>query len=966
MAWTAEQNAEAEELLASPGVDEQTKASLRQKMLEFKESEASAVAKLPGVSAQSRSEVKAQSAQRRGLNPQLSGAQLGGYGAPTGVAALEQSEPFQKATIAGDDLAAAGKARWAKSDPLSFAESPSETALAGMPEQQRDSGGLQLRKKPGGGYETSSNLIERRLGQKKMSPLPGLETEGGLPSQTGDKALYRPPEFVPPNAPFSTILKSSRVEFEPTVDQFRASVAPQLGPRVLDLDENSSEYKAFADKQWAQKYDIASKAGFPITRKQYMNTDSWTGKAASALYTARDKAETTLTGIASGLTGGTGPEAIAALTGDTDQLREQNARNPLTNIVATFVGAFNPASAASRLTAGAKGLFPALGQTAKGAAVLGAGVGAVEGIGAGVGHTVGNIATGQEAIDEGSVAPAVTGALLGAPFGAAGHKLGELAGGAVRALRRNIPQLPVAEAAGVETSATSRLKAPPWMRGYIDEAQRLSEESAIGGTPKTAVQVAAEANAPKVARQAGSRDAAIKARHDAEKLSYQLDPQVRDLKITPKHGIAKIGEIIERKSDDLGDELMVSNVGPFQKMMNKAFTPMIMDPDAARVAAATDGGWVMQPDKAKSLGLLDKAVELTPNGRRMPFDPEQTARLGPAKGAVPPAGMEPQEVLGNKVIVMVPKKLSVAQLEEVIQHADELASVAKVGGNKPEAYGELMDAFRRDMHDLPVVGSLKGTKPVQLPRKTNGEPGEVVQGYAALRFRQSEELAGKQEQFERAGLPPRVGPRGWKSLEPSEKMKLEAELAKFGRRSPAKDKAMLEVVKDKTALKDVAGTRAFQELNTDGPGVPYLSKGSLAREALGALVPGRSLRLDPLMRKLAMSTDEASNLGFDPNSESESIRKSLRLPYQYGKRVAGKPTKFEKMLAEMSFRGFEKAMKNGDYAEAARLTRLKESIRAPHKAGLSAGLRGGGLGGRAAAVGNEEEKRRRKRKTGVY
>jgi hypothetical protein len=936
MAWSEEQYSRAKELVGTIE-DAGKRSSLQQGILKYEQSRSKELAASPETPPEQATALKVKGAQQRGMNPQVGAGAI----APTGIEALEQNETFQKGAVGGDDLAEAGRQRWAKEDPLSFAERPSETALGGMPAEPKEVG-VELKR---GGAGTTSRLIDReRSAGPKMAPLPKLETESGLPSQTGDKTLYRPPEFVPPNLPFSVAMKS-RIEFEPSVDQFRAAAGDKLGPRVFDLDENSPEYKAFADQQWAQKYDLATKAGLPITRHQYMNSDDWASKAMSTAISFRDRTESALMGVASGLSLGLGPEAIAAATGQTDELREQIARRPVENLVGNLVGAFNPASGAAHLTAA--GTKAGLGQGWKGAAKLGAAVGLAEGAGMGAGRAIGNLATGQEALDEGAILPGVLGAPLGAFGGAAGHGVSVLAGKAVNALRRARPALPVAEAAGVETSALSGVKPSPAIAGYMDEAAKLAEQG-LGGTAKTAVQVAAERNAPAVAKAAGSADSALKIKHDSAKLGYHLSPEGQELHPL-KNTVAKLGELIGRKSDSLGDPLPMVRSEPFKKVFHDAFTATLMDPDAARVAAATDGGWVMQMDKARELGLLERAVELTPNGRKLPFDPEATARFGPAgraAAAEAPAAAVPDT---GKVLVMVPKRVNAAQLEEIIKSVDEAADVAagaKASRTKPEAYGELMDAVRRDMHPF-KANHVSGTEPVKLAN------GETVQGYAALRYRQGQELGSKQESFARAGLPERVGSGGWRSLSPADKMKLESELAKFGRRSPAKDKALLGIVDDGYPLRQIAGTRAFQELSGGGDRVPYMSQGSLAREAAQGLLPGRSLRMDPLMRRLAMSADD--------RGQSEAIRKGLRLPSQYIKGGVSGPSRFEKMVADLSFRGFEKAFREGNDMEAGRITALRNAIKSPRRSGISLGLRGGGLGGRAAAVGGDAAKKRKKK-----
>lgn len=944
MAWNEEQYSRAKALVDSTE-DPGQKSALQQGILKYEQKRSGELAAGSDASPEEKASLKVKAAQQRGLNPQI------GVGAiqPTGLEALEKNETFQKANVSDNDLEFSGQQRWSDEEPLSFLKQPSDTALAGMPEQPKEVG-VHLARKPGGSLETTSSLVERERSKgPKMSPLPKLETEGGLPSQTGDKSLYRPPEFVPPNASFGAIVKGSRVEFEPSVDQFRAAMGQQLGPEVMDLDESSPQYKAFADQQWAQKYDIAARAGTPITRKQFMDTDSWTGKVASAAYAARDTAEAALVGAGAGMTFGFGPEAIAAGAGKTDDLREQQARHPIASLAGGLLGAFNPASGVAKL-GGMLNRTVGVAKTAKAAALAGAGVGIAEGIGTGAGHALGNVATGQDAVDSGTVMPAVAGGILGAGFGAGGHKLSELAGSAVKSLRKNVLPLPVAEAAFAETSAGSGLKPSLSMESDIAMASRLAEEG-IGGTAKTAVQVAAERNAPAVAREAGSVDAALKLKYDSAKLSYQLsDEGKRTLPL--KHGTAKLGQIIQRKTDALGDALPGADAKPFQKMLDSAFTPMLMDPDAARVAAATDGGWVMQIEKAKKLGLLDRAVELTPAGRKMPFDPDATARFGAARpGAPPPPGME--EKLRGKVLVMVPKKVDAAGMEQIIRGIDdaaERAAGAKISGTKPEDYGELMDAFRRDMQGF-RANHVKGTEPVQLPN------GETVEGYAALRYREGQEIGKKQALFHKAGLPKRVGPRGAASMTPEENEALQNQLAKFGRRSPAKDKALLELSKDNPhPLREIAGLRAYQEL-TGGPGsVPYLSEGSIGRKVLENLIPGRSLRLDPAMRAMALSVDEGAG-----REASEPIRQKLRLPGQYSKRHGGAPSRFEKMVADLNVRGFQNAYRSGDDAKAMSISAMQRQLTGYHPAGLSFGLRGGGLGGRAASLGAEEEKRRKRR-----
>lgn len=817
MPWSADEYEQAKELVDSIE-DPKQKSALQQGIKKFELEQSRSLSQDPEVDPEARGQLKVKAAQQSGLNPQFSPFGLGA--APTGIDALGKNELFT-----------GGQADR-------------------MPEQVET--GVHLARKAGGGFETTPK-VTRGAERPKLTPRitqADQETtlqapETGLPSATGANVLYRPPELMPKNLSFGKLM-GARVEFEPSVDQFRADMGPSLGPAIMALDENSAEYKAYADNLWMQKYDAAEKAGLPLVRKQYMNRDTWQEQVIGGKFgivAGRDAAEAMLMGLGNALSLGAIPSVAKAVTGGADEANEQATRNPIPRAVGTVAGAFSPLSLGRGLgglaTQGVTKLAPGLAGK-----YIGAGLGGALAGGAGAtfektvevgGSVLPNTVTGlfgedkkarlaagdaayakvKEYVDE-LPGTALTGAGLGAAGGVAGQALGGLAQKAVTALRegRYRSLLPAFERAGGQTSFFRGVKPTASMKQNIREATALS-----GGESLPAEVAAMKVKVP-MANQAASNKAANVNRIFQEKQAYFESPE--GMTHHPvKNTIAKVGELLNRGEDSLGEDLAFVNQLQMDKQYHKLFTPTLIDESGANTSIALNGGWKMSLDKAKKLGLLDNAVRL------------ESARNG-----------------GQRVLLMDPKELNASQLDQIVQSIDEAADVAAgstASGKAPKAYRELMDAVRDDIRQF-KPNRTTGYDPVKL---TNGQE---VYGWAAMRNRHAQLLGESEDTLQRLKLPQGIKPTGWADMSPKEKMAFEAFLAKAGKNPVGSEVPASHLANQAGVLPqyyDIAGTSAFLKLKGGQTSVGSASDRSLAIRVLSQLIPGYSLRMDQPMRALA-------------------------------------------------------------------------------------------------------------------
>lgn len=328
------------------------------------------------------------------------------------------------------------------------------------------------------------------------------------------KDLAAPPEFIPPTqataAPlgFFDIINRTRARLpenfpggtaqhfhEPGIDQFRAATAPLLGPKVLQLDESSEEYKTYADKLWKEEYAKAVAEGRPVVRESYKANIQPEDKAVHAyelglggLGAAAVGADKALAGVPSGMIShlGTGPtvddfgnviaeaDPAAKSTFKEDRANQQALTGafPLSSELGFGIGAMSPISpggiASSAAGGAARRIAPAVTEAMAASGVGRVATGAAHGaIGGAAAQGAGDLTSGNTEGMGGRMADA---AALGFPLGAGGAILGELAGAEGTRLRRESPLGSVPKEYG-DTSTLSGFKAGPRTEGLRDEAR---------------------------------------------------------------------------------------------------------------------------------------------------------------------------------------------------------------------------------------------------------------------------------------------------------------------------------------------------------------------------------------------------------------------------------------------------------------------------------------------------------------
>lgn len=866
MAWTSEDYEQAKGLVSEVS-DPHQRIALQERIKVYEQGEATRIGRDPeaaGVTPKVAQKARQKAAGQRAVNPQLSG--LGWMGAREGLDSLEHNDTFQ----------------------------------AGMPETPTDTGG-HIVTRPGGKREYTDRATKNgrdirhtpsaTMGDKQVDVAQvEAEDQASLPQASGHPQLYRPPELMPEHLDFATNMKA-RVEFEPSLDQFRADMGKALGARVMEMSEDSPEYKLYADSEWAKKYDQAKQAGIPLTRKAYMNHDSWQEQVASGAMEARDTAETALMGVGSGLSFGAIPAAAGALAertglepGGMADASEQQRRHPVASIGGNIVGAANPVSAVGKLGSLANAALPAAKSTVGGiarAGGIGAGIGGLgalfdttsrkfgEGIGKGdLGGTL------RGTTPEEVTGPLAQGAVLGGVLGAGGEAVSRGAGAAVRALRRGAQgeDLAIAERAGASTSAVGKVRGTPGIEQNIENSLR----SADNVTPED---LAVDKVKAPMANAGYQRSEKLIRDLGAENEAYNSSPEGKT-----QHPLAqlaqKLGEIVSLKQQG-GKALPLVKSEPFRRALGNAVDPVLVTEGEARALIQKEGGWLMEQGVAKELGLEARRPQ---EGRVPPIaGPSAVTAVDGKRGipATPPPA-------GKMVVVAIPRKVNAARLSQIVNDIDEAADVsagASASKKSSRVYKELTRAIRGDQGQW-KANAVTGTRPYRL------EDGREVRGLAALKARHAEQLGVLEGANERSGLP--SVPRGpWDKLKTSDKAKFEGTLAtagKGGTEGEAARRALAQQAGVLQELREIAGTKVVRSLRTGQDRQMRGLNSSFARTVAGELAPGTSIRLDPAMRRLALSADELSpdlrellaSMRRTPQSEGpDALRQGLGLRGQY-------------------------------------------------------------------------------------
>jgi hypothetical protein len=422
---------------------------------------------------------------------------------PEGMVALEQSPHFQDQAlrIEADETAdAAADARADRSAALGPEIAAAEEEFARVSEL------------PAGRQEIARVFPEEDLPvdpQEAVDLSNANETlrkayQTHLASASKDPTLYAPPEFMPEGDGSLDVLAAQQF-FEPGVDEFRSVRGPELAAQGIDpntLDENSDEYKRYADEKWRQVYARAAALGQPVVRNAFKKAGGLGDEAALRARRAQDTLKAVGYGYLGGLLPGLedlvfdDPTIYADFQNDLREsagkprkeppvLLEQNApraaaaRHEVAAIGAGIAGAISPGSAPSRIAQGAyRALAPEgaklgsrmlAGMFAGG---LSGAMGAMGGIG---GEMAGDWDEESAAAGEGVSKGALAQVAAGVGGGALGELLERGAKAAMRSLRspgsRLGEKLGLAEEAGYETSMLSGVKPGKELGQQIDDAR---------------------------------------------------------------------------------------------------------------------------------------------------------------------------------------------------------------------------------------------------------------------------------------------------------------------------------------------------------------------------------------------------------------------------------------------------------------------------------------------------------------
>jgi hypothetical protein len=313
------------------------------------------------------------------------------------------------------------------------------------------------------------------------------------------RELARDPEYHPPIPkhdglvdsllhPIDSLNSAARLiggadrVYEPSLDAFRRDMAPHLGDKAGKLDENSPEYKMYADAQWAKAYDQAKAEGKSLIRQQYHQNEGWKEKVVSGAHDAMANGVSAMNGAADSMSLGGGAKLLRLL----DRAAGTNTAGDVANLDETHSAAHTIGEIGGALAPGGIGntLVREGGNALRGAGIVskapsflksvgaGAALGATDTLGrAGINAAAGD-ATGDVAHDT------LVSSLLGGAMGGAGDLVGKGAGKMVQGLRAKLPELPIAEELGGHTDV---------MRGFVpgERYGALKQEAdALGTGPR--------------------------------------------------------------------------------------------------------------------------------------------------------------------------------------------------------------------------------------------------------------------------------------------------------------------------------------------------------------------------------------------------------------------------------------------------------------------------------------------------
>lgn len=313
-------------------------------------------------------------------------------------------------------------------------------------------------------------------------------------SATQISSVYVPPEIKTKGAGLGEI------EYwpEPQLEEFRKEMSTQLGADVIDLDEDSEEYKFYSDLKWKQFVEDQGGQQYakPLKRKKFADMSIMEHVSAEAMPWAL-RVERGVAGALPTEIGG----ALAEATGMVDPQTVEKLREVRESATAGWLpeiaGALHGASPASKIY-GATGRIPGFGtgvmpQGIRGT-LRGAATAAGEGAVADIGRLGSELIQGEpkRALEEAQQMP-TSGAhrlAMGAAFGLGTEALGRTFAGGVKmkddALHQQAARMRKIKESGAKPTAIGPVELAPQQRKMIGDLRGRGVE------PQDFVEVSAQ------------------------------------------------------------------------------------------------------------------------------------------------------------------------------------------------------------------------------------------------------------------------------------------------------------------------------------------------------------------------------------------------------------------------------------------------------------------------------------------
>lgn len=655
-----------------------------------------------------------------------------------------------------------------------------------------------------------------------------------LPSASGIKALYRPPETKPVDPGKAGAINALTSIFtadhyqEPTVEQFHRDMGPAIGPRTLALNENSPEYQQYADQQWAKVYDQAQAQGKSAVRHRYAPTEGAAQTVAHAMLTGADAVEGATAGVASGVSFGAIPALAGKLGGDQTALDVQSAgeRSPVANALGRYAGAIaNPLlRGVGALGKMATGMLPeaatAGAPVATSALASGLG-GAAAGGTAALGEDAVSAATGDEPFDAKATGSRMAnGIQTGMLAGVGADLLGSGASALTKQLRTSsklAPFVNLAEQAGARLGLTGvkpgkAISAAREAAQPGDPATALAEDMVGPLTGEARTRVASQAAETEATNQAYYRKHAQDTRSSGPLLDWVLD--ARGALAGPD------GEVLP------GREAAARTLDGFTSKLVKVQATL---PGDDTVVAR--GGNARAPG-TRAYSLTDATAKGIDQNQIM--------------AAAKEAGF-PEEMADQLHYVVIPQKVNPQQVDALHDGVNLIMKEGKGGEPDPAlaGMGRAVRQVRDQFPDDPILGGAKAT----ITDPATGKQTEL-KGWSAFKHEASQQASETNQTLGLAGVNGAIP----ETPDANQFKAARGAIADYGNpKRAAENEALKDLAGDARQgenLRTLGGMRGIDELNRRG----NILGGGLGEYRHRIVNRGR-LSLDPVFQTLGKNPD---------------------------------------------------------------------------------------------------------------